>query len=234
MNVGWIVPVQQKKVEQVISNLKLIHGDLYEYIQPLNMPTIEGLEVSCKAHGRINQSIRMMLKGNGCFGCYGAGKPYIFDVIRDFQNLWGCVYDYSETKYHRNTLKIKIICEDHGQFWMKPITHLKGNGCPYCKERGVRYPNHVESKLDMLGMSAKVHLMGVRIEKVVCPLHGEFEMVVKRKDRRCPSCKEVKTTTGRKGLMLSQITSFDGLECLTKSINQLSEVAQKYEKSLEQ
>lgn len=41
-------------------------------------------------------------------------------------------YDYSQVEYKRSSVKVKIICAEHGPFWQSPNAHLRGYGCPAC------------------------------------------------------------------------------------------------------
>lgn len=42
------------------------------------------------------------------------------------------VYDYSQVKYVKNILPVKIVCKHHGVFEQSPHNHLKGRGCKFC------------------------------------------------------------------------------------------------------
>jgi predicted RNA-binding protein YlxR (DUF448 family) len=42
-------------------------------------------------------------------------------------------YDYSKVIYERSNKKVCIVCNEHGEFWQTPNSHLSGNGCPNCK-----------------------------------------------------------------------------------------------------
>jgi hypothetical protein len=42
-------------------------------------------------------------------------------------------YDYSKGLYKRNSIKIEIICKEHGL--NKPLNHINGHGCPKCVGR---------------------------------------------------------------------------------------------------
>ena len=42
-------------------------------------------------------------------------------------------YDYSLTNYVNSTVKVTIICPDHGEFTKLPSQHLAGSGCGKCK-----------------------------------------------------------------------------------------------------
>lgn len=43
-------------------------------------------------------------------------------------------YDYKLVNYINSKIKIKIICPKHGEFEQLANMHLKGQGCPICKE----------------------------------------------------------------------------------------------------
>ena len=43
------------------------------------------------------------------------------------------MYDYSKVVYKNAKIDVCIICPKHGEFWQLPTNHLKGCGCPFCK-----------------------------------------------------------------------------------------------------
>lgn len=52
--------------------------------------------------------------------------------IKKSVEVHGNKYDYSETKYSSNSVKIRIICKVHGVFEQTPHSHLEGKGCILC------------------------------------------------------------------------------------------------------
>ena len=44
----------------------------------------------------------------------------------------GDKYDYSQVVYVKNSIKVNIICKEHGIFSQIPQNHLRGSGCPKC------------------------------------------------------------------------------------------------------
>lgn len=50
------------------------------------------------------------------------------------RKIHGDYYDYSDVVYIRQEIKVKIICPKHGCFEQTPRMHLRGQGCPICKE----------------------------------------------------------------------------------------------------
>lgn len=56
--------------------------------------------------------------------------------IQKAKKVHGEAFDYSETKYERSCLKVKIKCNTCGKsFIQKANNHLNGQGCPYCKSK---------------------------------------------------------------------------------------------------
>ena len=56
------------------------------------------------------------------------------DFISKSKAIWGDRYDYSKVEYVNNKHKVKIVCLDHGDFWIYPNRHTYHHqGCPQCK-----------------------------------------------------------------------------------------------------
>jgi hypothetical protein len=78
------------------------------------------------------------MKGSGCSRCNAivSSKRKSLsrsDFIRKSLKVHGNRYDYSESQYVNNRIKVIIICPDHGKFHQKPNDHMLGIGCPLCK-----------------------------------------------------------------------------------------------------
>ena len=63
------------------------------------------------------------------------------DFVLKAKEIHGDKYDYSKVEYVDCMKKVCIIChekdkngKEHGEFWQTPNNHLRGNGCPKCKE----------------------------------------------------------------------------------------------------
>lgn len=110
-------------------------------------------------------------------------------------------YDYSKSNYTKAREKICIICPKHGEFWMTPDNHLRGQGCPVCGAENRHL--HRRMKLDEFIKRAKeVHGDKYDYSKVeyvncetkvciICPKHGEFWQTphVHLNGHGCPKCK---------------------------------------------
>jgi len=99
--------------------------------------------------------------------------------IKRAKEVHGDKYDYSKVKYINSRTKVCIICPEHGEFWQKPYSHLKGFGCSRCGGTGkvsldefikrakeVHGDKYDYSKVEYKGMHTKVC--------IICPEHGEF------------------------------------------------------------
>lgn len=88
--------------------------------------------ILCKEHGKFWQSPRGHLNGQGCPECGGKLKLTTEHFIGKAQNIHGDKYDYSKSKYESTVQKIIITCRIHGDFYVTPNSHLRGQGCPVC------------------------------------------------------------------------------------------------------
>ena len=128
--------------------------------------------------------------------------------IKKAQEIHDNKYDYTKTNLleRDENGKISIICPIHGEFKIKPSLHLKGQGCPKCKGRGLKQNEIIEkakivhnnkydySKVIFSKMHDKV--------TIICPIHGEFEQTLSKhisKKQGCPKCAAI--NRGKNNLM---------------------------------
>lgn len=121
------------------------------------------------------------------------------EFIERAKKTHGNKYDYSKCVYTNSSTKIKIICQEHGEFWQLPFHHLNGSGCKKCSYIG---NTTILNLNDFLSQAAKVH--GEKYDysqsdftkarnnvKIICPNHGNFfqtpySHVINK--RGCPKC----------------------------------------------
>ena len=48
------------------------------------------------------------------------------------KKIYGNKYDYSDVNYINALTKVNIKCQKHGNFLIKPNSHLSGQGCKWC------------------------------------------------------------------------------------------------------
>lgn len=109
-------------------------------------------------------------------------KKTNLEFINDAIKIHGNIYDYSDTNYISNNIKIIIKCKIHGYFEQTPNSHLSGHGCASCK--GV----NKSDKNDFVEKSRKIHGQKYLYDNVnyinnknnviiTCQLHGNFEQL---------------------------------------------------------
>ena len=121
------------------------------------------------------------------------------EFINESKNVHGDKYDYSKVEYTGANNKVCIICPEHGEFWQKPISHIRGNGCPICN------PKKKVSEEDIIKRFITIHGDKYDYSKVeyknisnkvciICPEHGEFWQDPHNhlKGSGCPICGKIK------------------------------------------
>lgn len=125
------------------------HNDRYDYslIKEVNGNS-DKVDIICKDHGIFKQSVsNHMNSGHGCPICIGKGKWSNDVLISEFNKVHFDLYDYSKINFEGIDNKVDIICKEHGIFSQNIHKHLKGQGCPECKQnsKGEEYiKNYLE------------------------------------------------------------------------------------------
>lgn len=183
-------------IDSFINKANKIHNFKYDYSDSVFLAINKKIEILCPVHERFFQLAINHLKGRGCYSCgqlkaaQTRKKQKADCFIERAFKIHGSKYDYSEIKYIKATIQIKIICPIHGLFSMSPNQHLQGRGCKPCgiKKRAKLKNCSWESflsrskishndKFEYLQESFKNLSSRVKIK---CPFHGFF--VQKAKD----------------------------------------------------
>ena len=184
---------------QFINQAKKVHSNKYDYTKVIYKSNKEKVCIICPEHGGFWQNAGSHLRGVGCPKCAGKIKLNAIEFIKRARKIHGEKYDYSKVEYKGNKLKVCIICPEHGEFWQRPNSHLKGQGCPKCsknfkKNTEIFIKNctsiHGKDKYDY----SKVNYINSETEVcIICPEHGEFWVTPYRflKNKYgCSKCKE--------------------------------------------
>lgn len=147
-----------------------------------------------------------LLKNNYIFAKKN-NKMYTTEkIIKKFKCIHGDKYDYSKVDFIKTTIKVCIICPEHGEFWQEPHAHLKGQGCPKCsvnkrsKSKTSTTENFIKKAKEIHGDKynyLKVNYINNKTKvKIICPIHGEFEIApnahITGEKRGCPKCGNLK------------------------------------------
>lgn len=132
--------------EEFIKRAKNVHGDKYDYSKAEYSNCNTKVCIICPKHGEFWQSpsAHIRLK-NKCPKCsHQSYKHTKESFIEQAKKIHGDKYDYSKVEYNKNQTKVCIICPIHGEFYQRPNSHMRGEGCPKCNE------SHLEREMDSI------------------------------------------------------------------------------------
>ena len=120
--------------------------------------------------------------------------------IEKARKIHGDKYDYSQVEYIDAKTKVKIICPEHGEFYISPNKHLIGQRCKMCsrkefsKAQTLTTEQFIEKAKQIHGDKydySKVNYINSQIKIcIICPEHGEFWQIPNShlQGNGCPIC----------------------------------------------
>jgi len=120
--------------ESFINLAKQIHGDEYDYqfVEKEFVNVNTPVTIICKRHGAFPQKPRKHMMGQGCPRCIGRLRT-TESFIEEALEVHKGHYTYDKVKYVNPETPVTITCKIHGDFSMRPVKHLRGEGCPQCQ-----------------------------------------------------------------------------------------------------
>jgi very-short-patch-repair endonuclease len=112
-----------------------VHDYKYDYSNVKYSRSCEKVNIICNIHGEFLQEANSHLQGQGCSKCSGNYSYNTEEFIEKCNIIHGDKYEYSKTTYISTDVKVEIICVKHGSFFQTPHHHLRGIGCPTCKNK---------------------------------------------------------------------------------------------------
>ena len=119
------------------------------------------------------------------------------EFIKRYEERYGKKWIWNKFEYVNCKTKSTVICPKHGEFLIRPNDLMTGTGCPVCG--GTKKYTNDEFK----EVANKTHNGFYNLDKVdykcgtdkitvICPVHGDFEIVAKKLLRGdyCPKCKK--------------------------------------------
>ena len=196
---------QSLTLNEFIEKSKQIHNGKYIYdkVNYVNLKT--KVCIICPKHGEFWQAPHSHLRGKGCPKCGREKNANSIKITNEIfiekaTQIHGGKYDYSKVKYINAHTKVCIVCPEHGEFWQRPDAHLKGSGCPKCKNTKIRNALML-SKKEFVEKANYIHHNKYDYSKVnyidsktkiciVCPEHGEFWQLPTNhlRGKGCPQC----------------------------------------------
>lgn len=152
-------------------------------------------------HGPFEQQCASHLSGCGCPKCAQNARNEFFTVpfdefVRRAKDVHGDDdFSYDASTYKNLNTSTRIICPEHGEFWQKPVHHLRGHGCPKCAKNGIlrTYEEFEEIASQVHNGKYTYHQDYVRGDdkvRITCPIHGDFYQPASShlQGHGCPSC----------------------------------------------
>ena len=135
-------------IQSFIERSKIIHQNKFNYDKVVYVNQHTPVTITCPVHGNFQQLPQSHLRGNDCPKCarrYLNGRSKK-DLLKDFTKTHLGKYSYPNLPEHSNNRQyIDIICPKHGLFRKRIANHLRGEGCPSC--RNSKQENIVEGNL---------------------------------------------------------------------------------------
>ena len=198
-------PLTQSKV---LEQFYEVHKDLYDYSLVAYVKATEKVKIICKEHGVFEQTPSSHKQGATCGKCASkiTGdklRSSLDKILKEFAEVHGDRYDYSQVVYRTSKIKIKIICKVHGAFEQYPLSHRNNAGCPTCSSERVSELASKRAKTtgQFIKEAQAIHLDRYNYDeveykrsgqhvKILCHDHGVFEQVpyTHLEGKGCPRC----------------------------------------------
>jgi len=119
--------------DDFIEKSNRVHNFRYNYESVIYTKYHSNVDILCKEHGIFKQLPSNHLKGFGCPKCSNKHKPTSEEFIEKSNEVHNFLYIYDNINYINCKTEVDIICTKHGTFSQTPNSHLRGSGCPTCK-----------------------------------------------------------------------------------------------------
>ncbi len=100
--------------------------------------------------------------------------------INKSKSIHGNKYGYEFSEYKKATLKVKIMCKEHGAFYQTPSHHINNkSGCPKCSGREGKDTDQFIKQANVVHKN-KYNYSLVKYKNahskiiIICDVHGEF------------------------------------------------------------
>ena len=180
---------KKKTTEEFIQEARDVHGNKYDYNKVDYVNCMTKVCIICPEHGEFLQLPSSHLYGRGCKKCANEAtgercRSSKSDFIKKSREIHGDKYDYSKVEYVSSATKVCIKCPQHGEFWQRPSSHIRGCACPKCSADKTR-ERLTSTKEEFVEKACKVHDDKYDYSRVnyvnstskvciICREHGEF------------------------------------------------------------
>lgn len=129
--------------EEYIKRCNVIHNGKYIYDKTHTNGNLHNkVIITCPTHGDFEQIAQEHLKRHGCTMCAIENSRLKTEEFIERSNvIHNNFYLYDKTDVNGIKNEVIITCPIHGDFKQTPEAHLKGSGCPICKQ------SHLENEI---------------------------------------------------------------------------------------
>lgn len=173
--------------DSFIEAAKLIHGNKYDYSLLNYKNCKEKINIVCnQCSSNFFQIPRNHLSGSGCLKCTRKlSRLSTQEFINRASIIHGNKYDYSQSVYVTQKIKIEIFCKNCLKtFNQNPSDHLKGRGCRNCGilPRTIKSTKSLQNFIsesnqihkNLYDYSKSIYINNkIKIE-IICKIHGSF------------------------------------------------------------
>lgn len=189
-----------------INKSNILHNNFYCYDKSIYINARTNIKIICPTHGEFNQLPYNHLMGKGCSKC-GIEKNRILNVkskedfIIESSNKHNNKYNYSNVEYINDSIKVEIICNNHGKFLQSPNKHLRGEGCKKCgkikssetfknKYSSIFLQKNIEIHNNKYDYSMVKYINSYTKIEIICKIHGSFFQIPYNHSigNGCPKC----------------------------------------------
>ena len=210
-------------LESFIAKARKVHGDKYDYSLVNYKGSKIDVDIICPIHGIFPQKPNHHLCGSECPKCSYGSSAYeneVIDLIKKSNEekmktqgkeeyikkcnlIHNGKYNYVYVVLKKMKDKIRIICPIHGEFMQRADAHLKGQGCPLCKDRKISKTKSYTLE-NFITKANVIHQNKYNYDKakyinsrtpicITCKVHGDFwqlpsNHINKNHPRGCPKC----------------------------------------------
>jgi hypothetical protein len=200
-----------KTLDQFVKEASVIFNNFYDYSISVYKNNKTKISIICPVHGKFEQEPSNHLRGYGCRKCIPKKpkkskniklKPKTMDTsmfIEKCVRLHKNKYNYLKTVFIDRKTRVTITCEQHGDFSISPIRHMRGSGCEICRyeERHTMLLNVFKEKASKIYNNEYSYDLIIdyknnsQIVPIVCKRHGVFTDSVSYhlKGVGCPKCR---------------------------------------------
>jgi len=123
--------------QEFITKANIIHNNIYDYSKVEYVNCKLKICIICKIHGEFYTTPDNHIRKHGCKKCSillsTQKQTHTTNIfIKRSNAIHNYQYNYSNVNYITANINVNIICNKHGVFSQRPMSHLLGSGCPKC------------------------------------------------------------------------------------------------------